>query len=178
MKHAGELSPTRLGPARQAFIGLGSNLGDRAAMLRGAVARLGRCDGVAVVAASAVYETEPVSVTDQPSFLNQVVAIETTLAPEQLLDALQAIEAEFGRVRDVRWGPRTLDLDLLAYEGEARDTERLVLPHPRMFERAFVLVPLRELLAQPRLSSPAWQGLRAKVEAAKVPSTGVRQCEG
>lgn len=149
--------------ARQAFIGMGANLGDRAVTLRAAVDRLRTTPGIEHVEESPVYETDPVGVTDQPKFLNQVVGVETTLSPEALLHVLQDIEQAFGRVRTVRWGPRTLDLDLLAYEGETRATETLMLPHPRMFERAFVTIPLRDVLGRAQFHRPGWDALRAKI---------------
>jgi 2-amino-4-hydroxy-6-hydroxymethyldihydropteridine diphosphokinase len=161
--------------ARQAFVGLGANLGDRAATLRAAVERLREAKGVLHVEPSAVYETEPVGVTDQPQFLNQVVGVETTLSPEELLALLQEIEATFGRERTVRWGPRTLDLDLLAYEGETRATERLTLPHPRLFGREFVTVPLREVLETERFHGPAWDELREKLGPSGLHSSAVRR---
>ena len=127
----------------RAYVGLGSNLGDSLGVLRGATARLAGLG--AVLAVSPVYETDPVGYEDQPAFLNAVVLLDTTLEPEALLDGLLAIEAEFHRERTVRWGPRTLDLDLLWYEGVTRTDQRLTLPHPRAHERAFVLRPLADL---------------------------------
>jgi 2-amino-4-hydroxy-6-hydroxymethyldihydropteridine diphosphokinase len=162
-------------PRRQAFIGIGANVGDRAAAVRGAVAALREAPGVDAVVTSSTYETEPVGMTDQPSFLNLVAGVETTLAPEGLLGRLQEIEHTFGRVRTVRWGPRTLDLDLLAYEGEVRESPGLTLPHPRMLQRAFVTVPLAELLADERFRRPGWDALRADVAAAKPDPAGVRR---
>lgn len=153
---------------RQAFVGLGSNLGDRAATLRGAVGRLR--DHMTILALSRVYETEPVGVTDQPVFLNLVAGVETTLAPEALLQVLLGIEAEFGRVRVQRWGPRTLDLDLLAYEGEQRATPVLELPHPRLWERTFVTVPLGEIITRPCFAGEAWRGLREELGALPPPN--------
>lgn len=147
-------------PARQALVAAGANLGDRAATLHGALARLRCSPGIVGVEASALYETAPVGMIDQPPFLNLVAGVDTTLSPEELLTTLQRIEQEFGRVRDVRWGPRTLDLDLLAFAGETRATPQLQLPHPRMLERAFVMVPLAELLARPRFRTPQWTELR------------------
>ena len=94
---------------------------------------------------SHIYRTRPVGLEDQPDFRNAVARVRTALPAERLLDELLALEAGFGRVRDVRWGPRTLDLDLIWYEGEERDDERLTLPHPRAHEREFVLRPLVEL---------------------------------
>ena len=128
-----------------AYVALGSNLGDRAALLRRALAALQRGGDVRVVAESAVYETAPVGGPPQPDYLNMVVAVETALEPETLLERCLAIEAEHGRVRRERWGARTLDLDLLSFGAETLRTERLTLPHPRMAERAFVLVPLAEI---------------------------------
>jgi len=168
------MTPTAERAVRQALVGLGSNLGDRAATLAGALTALRATAGVEIVAASPVFETAPVGLTEQPAFLNQVVALDTTLAPEALLAATQAIEQTFGRRRLVRWGPRTLDLDLLAYEGETRATERLALPHPRMLERAFVIVPLRELLREPRVRAAAWTSLRRQLESLPLAAEGVR----
>lgn len=154
--------------SRQALIGAGGNLGDRAATLGAAIARLRRVPGINAVESSSIYETEPVGIIDQPRFLNLALGVETTLSPEGLLKELQRLEHDFGRVRVVRWGPRTLDLDLLAYEGETRSGDELMLPHPRMLERTFVTIPLRELLAHERFHRPAWDKLRA--ELAKVPN--------
>ncbi len=152
----------------QAFIGVGANLGDRWTTIQGALAALAAEPGVATVEQSAVYETEPVGVTDQPKFLNLVAGVETTFTPEQLLGALQRLEDAAGRRRDreVRWGPRPLDLDLLLFEGEERTGPALILPHPRMWERAFVRVPLRDLLARAaRFDRPAWAAVRARLAA-------------
>jgi 2-amino-4-hydroxy-6-hydroxymethyldihydropteridine diphosphokinase len=161
--------------AFQALVGVGANLGDRAATLRAAVERLHEAKGVLQVEPSAVYETEPIGVTDQPPFLNQVVGVETTLSPEELLARLQQIEAAFGRERTVRWGPRTLDLDLLAYEGETRTTQELTLPHPGLFEREFVTVPLREVLETERFRGSAWDALREKLGPSGLHSAAVRR---
>ena len=129
------------GPARRVLLGLGSNLGDRVALLREAVAGLG--DEVAAV--SDVYETDPVGGPDQGAFLNLVVLLRTTRLARDLLALGQHLEAEADRVREVRWGPRTLDVDVLWIEGEEVDEPDLVVPHPRMLERAFVMVPLAEV---------------------------------
>lgn len=138
----------RAGRYRRAFLGLGSNLGDRCGYLRGALGRIDALPATRVRRTSSLYETEPWGGVPQPRYLNLVAEIETGLAPEELLAQVLAIEAELGRVRTVRWGPRTIDVDLLWMEGEERATERLTLPHPRLVERAFVLVPLAELDAQ------------------------------
>ena len=129
----------------KAFIGLGANLGDRVAALRGALSILAQNQGIRVLAYSGLYETEPVGVLEQPCFLNAVACVEPVLKPEQLLDELLRIEQIYGRERIIRWGPRTLDLDLLLYGEKQVQTSRLIVPHPRLFERAFVLVPLLEL---------------------------------
>lgn len=124
------------------FIGLGSNVGDRLGHLVGACQqigeRLGSWEG------SAIYETEPVGGPDQDPFLNAVVAVDSDLDPPALLDVLHVIEAGSGRERTVRWGPRTLDLDIVAWDGPPYSDDRLVIPHPRAAERAFVLAPLAE----------------------------------
>jgi 2-amino-4-hydroxy-6-hydroxymethyldihydropteridine diphosphokinase len=154
---------------RQAFIGVGANLGDRWATIREALAALARDPGIVTVKESAVYETAPVGVINQPLFLNLVVGIETTLAPGRLLAGLQALEKAAGRQREqeVRWGPRLLDLDLLLFEGETRTGLKLILPHPRMWERAFVLMPLRELLARVGwFDRPEWAAERIRLAAA------------
>ena len=130
----------------RAYVGLGANLGNREETLRRAVALLAAADGVDVLAVSELRETDPVGVVDQPRFLNGAVAIETTLAPRELLDFLLRIERELGRVRgEERWGPRTVDLDLLVYGDQIVDEPGLRVPHPRIHERRFVLEPLAEL---------------------------------
>ncbi len=134
----------------QAFIGLGSNLGDRLANLQRAVEMLASREGIRFVKSSRVYETEPVG-PPQPDYLNAVVEIETTLEPFQFLGACLQIENEMGRVRTERWGPRVIDLDILTLGDERIDEPDLQVPHPRMHERGFVLLPLLELTADPPL---------------------------
>jgi 2-amino-4-hydroxy-6-hydroxymethyldihydropteridine diphosphokinase len=129
---------------RRAFIGLGSNLGDRRAQLGAAVAALR--GGGDVVAVSPLYETEPVGgPEDQDAFLNLVVELATVDTPRQLLARCRALEEAAARVRTVRWGPRTLDADVLWVDGSAVDEDDLVVPHPRMWQRRFVLQPLADL---------------------------------
>ena len=128
----------------RAYVGFGANLADPAATLRAAAAELDGCAG-RVAAASPVYRSQPVGVTGQPPFLNAVAELETELPPDALLDLMLAVETDHGRTREVRWGPRTLDLDLLWYEGVEREHARLTLPHPRAHEREFVLRPLCDL---------------------------------
>jgi 2-amino-4-hydroxy-6-hydroxymethyldihydropteridine diphosphokinase len=135
----------RQATTRRVFVALGSNLGDRARYLAGARGALSALPGTTLLAASRVYETAPREVTDQPAFLNQVVCLETSMAPEDLLRACQAIEHSGGRERGRRFGPRTLDVDILLVQGVESDDPGLTLPHPRMFERAFVLAPLAEI---------------------------------
>jgi 2-amino-4-hydroxy-6-hydroxymethyldihydropteridine diphosphokinase len=127
-------------------VGLGANLGDRAGTLTRAVALLGSRPEIEVVAVSAFRETDPVGYLDQPRFLNAVTAVDTSLEPRALLEALLAVERELGRVREgPRFGPRTVDLDLLLVEGITIDEPGLTLPHPRLHERVFALEPLAEL---------------------------------
>ena len=128
-----------------AYVAFDANLGEPVETLRAAAVALGRRPGVELVAGSPVYRTRPIGPPGQPDYANAVARVETTHEPEALLDVLHAVEAEFGRVRDVRWGPRTLDLDLIWYDGEERTDERLTLPHPRAHEREFVLRPLVDL---------------------------------
>ena len=129
----------------RAYVGLGANLGDREGTIRRAVTLLGEADGVDAVAVSTLRETEPWGPVAQPSFLNGVVALETELGPRALLDLLLGIERRLGRVRSERWGPRTIDLDLLLYGDTVVDEAGLTLPHPRLHERRFALEPLAEL---------------------------------
>jgi 2-amino-4-hydroxy-6-hydroxymethyldihydropteridine diphosphokinase len=136
----------------RAYVGLGANLGPREQTLRRAVDLLAATDGVDVLAVSELRETEPVGVVDQPPFLNGAVALETTLSAHALLDLLLEVERSLGRVRDERWGPRLVDLDLLVYADQVIDEPGLRVPHPRLHERAFALEPLAEL--DPELEIP------------------------
>ena len=134
----------------QAYLALGSNLGDRLENLREAVRLLGETDGIDIVRSSRIYETEPIG-PPQPAYLNAVIEIETTRSPHELLEAGLAVEDELGRLRVERWGPRTIDVDVLTYDEQVVDEPDLQIPHPRMHERGFVLVPLGELVADPML---------------------------
>ena len=136
----------------RAYVGLGANIGLRETTLVRAVDRLRATDGIEVLAVSQLRETEPVGVVDQPPFLNGAVELETALAPRELLDVLLEIERALGRVRHERWGPRTVDLDLLVYGDEIVDEPGLSVPHPRLHERRFALEPLSELA--PELDVP------------------------
>jgi 2-amino-4-hydroxy-6-hydroxymethyldihydropteridine diphosphokinase len=136
----------------KAFIGLGSNLGEREAMIRLALDDLARLPSTTLTRVSSLYDTEPVGEVDQPNFLNAVAQIDTELTARQLLWNLQLIEKRLGRVRTQRWGPRTIDLDLLLYGFQVVDEPDLKVPHPEMTRRSFVLVPLVEL--DPLLEHP------------------------
>ena len=127
------------------FIGLGSNLGERESMIRLALEDLSRLPGTRLLRASSLYDTEPVGEVDQPNFLNAVAQLDSELSARQLLWNLHLIEKRLGRVRTQRWGPRTIDLDLLLYGDEVIDEPELHVPHPRLHERSFVLEPLAEL---------------------------------
>jgi 2-amino-4-hydroxy-6-hydroxymethyldihydropteridine diphosphokinase len=130
----------------RALVGLGSNLGDRRRTLDAAIRALGEMPGVAVERVSSFLETEPVGgPPGQGMYLNAAVALETTLDPFQLLGVLKQIESRFGRVRTIRWGARTLDLDLLLFDEAIIDTPELSVPHPRLASRRFVLEPLAEI---------------------------------
>lgn len=128
-----------------AVLGLGSNLGERASMLQGAVDALGETPGIRVLTVSPVYETTPLGELDQPNYLNSVVAVETTLPPTLLLERAQAIEDALGRVRTRRWDSRSIDVDILVFGEEVSDTPELALPHPGAYERACVLAPWNDI---------------------------------
>lgn len=129
----------------KAFLGLGSNIGEREAQLDEAIKILNNFEGIKVTQVSDIYETEPVGYTEQPNFLNLCVEIETTLAPRELLSCCLETEQQLHRVRVVRWGPRTLDVDILLYGNQIIEEENLTVPHPRMNERSFVLIPLNDI---------------------------------
>jgi 2-amino-4-hydroxy-6-hydroxymethyldihydropteridine diphosphokinase len=140
-------------PALRAFVGLGSNLGDRETMIRMALDDLARLPGTSLVRASSLYDSEPVGEIEQPNFLNAAAVLETRLTPRQLLWNLHLIEKRLGRVRtQQRWGPRVIDLDLLLYDNLVLDEPDLRVPHPELTRRSFVLVPLVEL--EPLLIHP------------------------
>lgn len=129
----------------EVYVGLGSNLGDRAKYIQSAIAFIAQEKDVRGVEVSSLYETEPVGYTEQPPFLNAVARFLTLKSPEQCLDMIKLVEAYMGRKRSIRWGPRTIDIDLLLYGDVTMDTSDLIVPHPRMAERSFVLIPLMEL---------------------------------
>lgn len=136
-----------------AYLSLGANLGDRREQLAEALRRLAALPGIKLAGVSGLYQTAPQGKTDQPAFLNCAAWLETELAPLDLLAALQAVEQALGREREVRWGPRTIDIDLLLYDELQIDLPTLTVPHPRMWERAFVLIPLLDVLPDPALQA-------------------------
>jgi 2-amino-4-hydroxy-6-hydroxymethyldihydropteridine diphosphokinase len=144
----------------RAYLALGSNLGDRLASLQGAVDSLAGAAGVRVDALSRVYETAPVGGPPQDPFLNAVVAIDTDLDPHALLAVAQRLERDAHRVRGERFGPRTLDVDVLLYGELSLDDPDLTLPHPRMWERGFVLAPLRDVAPHLVDAGVSWKGVR------------------
>jgi 2-amino-4-hydroxy-6-hydroxymethyldihydropteridine diphosphokinase len=144
----------------RAYLALGSNLGDRLANLQTAVDDLAGAAGVRVDALSRVYETAPVGGPPQDPFLNAVVAVDTDLPPHALLALAQQLERDARRVRGERFGPRTLDVDVLLYDDLALDDPDLVIPHPRMWERGFVLAPLRDVAPHLVDAGASWKGVR------------------
>lgn len=154
----------------EALLAFGGNIGDVRATLGEAVEKL--CDGVDIrlLARSSDYRTPPWGKTDQPSFINLCVSVETRLTPQQLLERTQEVERAFGRKREKEqhWGPRTLDIDIIDYDNRAMTTPELTLPHPHVFERAFVLVPLAEIAPDRMIA-----GIRVRDALAKVDSAGI-----
>ncbi|MFJ8198751.1 2-amino-4-hydroxy-6-hydroxymethyldihydropteridine diphosphokinase [Streptomyces sp. NPDC096152] len=164
-----DAADTTLSNPKRAVISLGSNLGNRLETLQGAVDALEDTPGVRIRAVSRVYETEPWGVEPgtQPSYFNAVVVLKTTLPPSSLLERAHAIEEAFNRVRDERWGPRTIDVDIVAYADLVSDDPHLTLPHPRAHERAFVLAPWHEV--DPEAQLPG-RGAVADLLAAVTPA--------
>ncbi|WP_323708564.1 2-amino-4-hydroxy-6-hydroxymethyldihydropteridine diphosphokinase [Mammaliicoccus sciuri] len=128
-----------------AYLGLGSNMGDRQHQLQESVKLLNEIDGIQVVQESPIYETKPVGYTDQPDFLNMCIEISTELESSELLKVCMMIEQQLHRVRVERWGPRTIDIDILLYDQSVIQSPELEVPHPRMTERAFVMIPLNDI---------------------------------
>jgi 2-amino-4-hydroxy-6-hydroxymethyldihydropteridine diphosphokinase len=164
-----------MGPAvkrdASCVLALGSNLGHRLDILQGAVDAVAGLPEVHVIAVSPVYETVPVGGPEQPDYLNAVLLARTTLAPRDLLAALHEVEAAFDRVRLVHWGPRTLDIDIITYEGALSEDPELTLPHPRAHERAFVLAPWHDV--DPDGVLPGYGGVAALLAA--TGDAGVRR---
>lgn len=145
-----EANHDQLKPAAETWqeiiLSMGSNLGDRLRLLRESVQQLELDPDIEIEAVSSVYETDPVGFTEQPAFYNIVVKARTRLEPLELLAACQRVEKKFHRERKVRWGPRTIDIDIIIYDDISVDSEELTIPHPRMNEREFVTLPLAELM--------------------------------
>ncbi|MGC4378629.1 2-amino-4-hydroxy-6-hydroxymethyldihydropteridine diphosphokinase [Fictibacillus sp. Mic-4] len=137
------------------YLSLGSNLGDREGYLRQAIEFLNDDSSISVESVSSIYETDPVGYIDQPPFLNMVIKLQTSYSATRLLALIQTIEHRLKRKREIHWGPRTVDLDILLYNSESITTKTLRIPHPRMTERAFVMIPLREIA--PDVTLPGWQ---------------------
>lgn len=131
------------------YLSLGTNIGNRENNLEDAIQLLCKQEGVLLQNVSPIYETAPVGYVNQPSFLNIAIFIKTTLSPFEMLAVCQSIENQLGRVRDIRWCPRVIDLDILLYNNVNIVTENLIIPHERMYERAFVLVPLMDIAERP-----------------------------
>ena len=129
----------------KAFLSLGSNMGDRLEYLSKAIYKIVEIQGCNILNKSSVYETEPWGYENQEAFLNLCISIETSLSPYELLESLQAIELELDRVRKIHWGPRTIDIDILLFDDIICEDDKLTIPHPRMRERAFVLIPLYDI---------------------------------
>ncbi len=157
-----------------AYLGLGANLGDRLANLREATKLLEEGGACRVTARSSVYETKPFGVMGQPDFLNAVIEVETSLAPQNLLSLCKSIENEMGRVRTNKWGPRVIDIDVLLYGDATVQEDDLVVPHAEMVGRAFVLVPLAEIAPDVEVAP----GLTASDAAARVARENVRRTDG
>jgi len=155
------------------YLGLGSNLGERAANLTEALRRLAQSPEIEVVRTSSAYETEPVGPQGQPDFLNQVAQVRVTCSARGLLAMIGRIEGEMGRVRTQRWGPRTIDLDILLYGDEIIDEPDLKIPHPQMLARAFVLVPLAEIAPELVLADGRTAAQAAAAGAEEVRRVGI-----
>ena len=152
------------------YLALGANVGDTQENLRVAV-RLLRESGCRVEVVSSMYLTKPVGVTDQPDFLNAVIGVRTALGPLDVLRVCGSIEKTLGRERTIRWGPRVIDIDILLYEGAVVDEEGLVVPHPRMLERAFVLIPLAEIAPDVEIA----EGVTAREAAERIGQAGIER---
>lgn len=161
---------------REALIALGGNMGDVRATFDRAVAMLCADAAVALCARSSDYLTPPWGVEDQPAFINAAIAVATTLTPHALLARARTVETALGRNRSAeqRWGPRPIDIDLIAYDDLALDTADLTLPHPRLFERAFVLVPLAEIAPTRKVAGIALAAAAARLDSSAIERLPVR----
>ncbi|WP_184665339.1 2-amino-4-hydroxy-6-hydroxymethyldihydropteridine diphosphokinase [Texcoconibacillus texcoconensis] len=156
---------------QRAYVSIGSNIEPRAVYIRESLRQLGQHENIQLEETSSIYETDPVGKTDQALFLNAVVQFITSLSPVELLNVTQGIEADLGRTRVERWGPRTVDLDILMYNNESINLQHLEIPHPRMLERSFVLVPLLEV--QPDIRW--YDGRKLKEVVSEIDKEGVRK---
>ncbi|WP_033542037.1 2-amino-4-hydroxy-6-hydroxymethyldihydropteridine diphosphokinase [Planococcus sp. CAU13] len=154
----------------ESYLSLGSNMGNRLGMLKQAVRLLKEHPAIDILKISSLYETDPVGFTDQDAFLNMVVHLKTDLSALALLEVCQDIEEKLERKRKVRWGPRTMDLDILLYNQEILRTDKLTIPHPRMHERAFVLVPLLELDSTQNFIEPQREGIELRKTYSSIDS--------
>jgi len=159
---------SRKAPVRQANLGLGGNIGDPATNMAAALKLMDVRPDCRIVTVSRLFRTPPWGKTDQDWFFNACALIETTLEPDALLDLCLGLEKEMNRVRIERWGPRTLDIDILTYEGVTSDAERLLLPHPRIAERAFVLIPLCDYAPETVIGMQSARDLLTKVDAGGI----------
>lgn len=153
------------------YLSLGTNIGERVQNLKDAVQLLKEKPEVKISAISSIYETAPIGYVDQPAFLNIALCIETHLPALDVLEICQSVENELGRVREIRWGPRIIDLDILLFNNDNIEVESLSVPHPRMFERAFVLVPLLEIAAN--LITPQLQMAKSSLESMDLVAEGI-----
>ena len=164
---------------RQFLLGLGSNIGNRADFIGQAIRKIGQIPRVELLAISHAFDSDPVGYTDQENFLNLCIAITYKESAESLLSATAKIESELGRVRTIKDGPRTIDIDLLFCEQEIFRSTNLTLPHPRWSERSFVVFPLRQMLQSPALVKESrWDWLRAEVARNNIGSEGLRLWNG
>lgn len=168
------------GHPQHTILGLGSNLGDRADIIAQAIELLGKLPGARILAISEAVDSDPVGYTDQPNFLNLCLAISCDLNPDELLARTLEIERQLGRERTAhRNGPRTLDIDLLFYEGGAWASPTVTLPHPRWSSRGFVVIPLSNLLQDPVLAKhAAWTSLASEVRSLSLGGQGLRAWQG
>lgn len=153
------------GDKRRAWLGLGGNIGDVKTVLQEAIDLLRGNDGVELIEVSPLYKTPPWGVEDQPWFLNCCVEVSTTASPEELLEICQEAERQGKRQRTVRWGPRTIDIDIIAFEGIDQVEQRLTIPHPRATQRAFVMVPLADIAPELKLSGKTIQEWAKELDA-------------
>jgi 2-amino-4-hydroxy-6-hydroxymethyldihydropteridine diphosphokinase len=164
---------------RQFLLGLGSNIGNRADFIGQSIKKIGQIPGVQILAISQAYDSDPVGYADQPNFLNLCIAITYKENAESLLHETAKIESELGRLRTIKDGPRTIDIDLLFNEGEVIQSHSLTLPHPRWSERSFVVYPLRQILQSAILAKETrWDWLRAEVAQITIGSEGLRLWNG